>query len=82
MKKRTKEEIQQQIKGLEAEQKTLPDINFFGEDNTAMYEAMYNILEGRKTYDDYNDREGYIESAAYRAQQWLECETEENLFVF
>ena len=76
---RTQEEITRQIAGLEKMRESLPETNFFGENNWLPIDAQIDILKGG-SYDDYEDEEYSIESAALKAQDWLDDENEEDLF--
>lgn len=76
---RTKEEITRQIEGLEKMKESLPETNFFGENNWLPIDAQLDILKGG-SYEDYEDEEYHIESAALKAQDWLDDENEEDLF--
>lgn len=77
---RSQEEIKRQIEGLKKEKASLPEFNFFNENNWERIDAQLSILDGLETYEDYEEAEQRIESAAYQAQQWLDGEDDEDLF--
>lgn len=78
---RTPEEVLRQIEGLKKLKESLPQFSFFGDNNWEPIDAQLNILESRNTYEDYDAVEdGEIESAAYQAEQWLLCKSDEDLF--
>lgn len=76
---RKQEEIDRQIQGLEKMKDSLPETNFFGENNWEPIDAQLDILRGGR-YDDYRNDKDSVESAAYRAQNWLDDDNEEDLF--
>jgi len=76
---RTQEEIDIQIAGLEKMKNSLPEFNYFGENNWLPIDAKIDILSGG-SYDDYADEEYNIESAADSARDWLEYDVDEDLF--
>lgn len=73
---RTQEEIDRQIEGLDKMKESLPELNFFGENNWEPIDAQLDILGG-EDYEKYEDEEYHIESAALKAQDWLEGEDED-----
>ena len=77
---RTPDEVLRQIEGIRKQRERLPEHNFFGDDNYAAFDAQIEILQGSKTYDDYEDDESYTETEAYRAKEWLEGNSDEDLF--
>lgn len=77
---RTQEEIKRQIEGLEAMKASLPEFNFFGENNHEPIDAVISVLNGWETYEDYEDAEYSIESAVYEAESWLNGDSDEDLF--
>lgn len=79
-KSRTPEEIQRQIKGLEAMKEWLPKRNFFGDDNWGKIDAQVSILKGDKDIEDFDDAESEIHSAAYSAYNWKDGVEDEDLF--
>ncbi len=76
---RTQEEIERQIEGLEKMKESLPETNFFGENNWLPIDAQIAILKGGD-YEDYADEEYYIESSALEAKYWLDDDNEDDLF--
>lgn len=76
---KTQEEIDRQILGLRKMRETLPEYNFFGENNHLPIDAQLDILEGGE-YEDYEDEEYNIASAALEASDWLEDDNAEDLF--
>lgn len=74
------EEIQKQIEGLKKMKNTLPEYNFFGDNNWVSIDVQLDILEGVKDYDDYENDEPDIERAAYDADEWLNGDRTEDLF--
>lgn len=69
---KTKEEISKMITNLEKLRKKLPHHNFFGDDNWGLIDAQLSILKEEKTYDDYENEEYNIESAANNIKEWME----------
>lgn len=69
---KTKEQINKMIANLERLRKKLPQHNFFGDDNWEPIDAQLSILRGEKDYDDYEDEEYDIESAASNIKEWME----------
>lgn len=76
---RTQEEIERQIEGLKKQKESLPEYNFFGDNNWEMIDAQIEILNGADI-DEYCDREDYVESGATNAYDWLTDENEDDLF--
>jgi len=75
---RTQQEINFQIEGLKEEKKSLPRESVFGDDNWAIIDAMLDVLEGKEVFDeDYNID---VEYAANEAEDWLNGDSNENLF--
>lgn len=68
---RTTEEVEEMIFKLKDLRDSLPETNVFGENNWKPIDAQIDILEGG-FYEDYEDEEYSIESAAYEAKEWLE----------
>jgi hypothetical protein len=78
---RTLEEINRQIEGLQKERKSLPHHSMFGTDNWGAIDAIITILRGEKTHADFELEEDYeIESAAYNAEDWLNGNSDDDLF--
>ena len=80
MKERTKEEIDRQISGLKAEKESLPEFTIFGDNNWERIDMQIDILEGKKSYSDFEHEEPEIETVAYQTEQWLDGEDDEDLF--
>lgn len=76
---KTQEQINAQIEGLQKMKESLPEFNFFGENNWLPIDAQIDILNGGD-YEDYQDEDYSIESAADKAKDWLESDYEEDLF--
>jgi hypothetical protein len=76
---RTQEEIDRQIEGLEKMKESLPERNYFGENNWLPIDAQIDILNGAD-YEDYADEEYSIESAADKARDWMDKNDDEDLF--
>lgn len=76
---RTNQEIAQQIEGLEKMKASLPETNFFGDNNWEPIDAMIAVLNG-ESYLLFDDEEPAIESAAYEANEWLKGKTDDNLY--
>jgi hypothetical protein len=77
---RTQEEIQRQIKGLEDLKATLPEYSAFGDNNHEQIETQIGMLMGINDYDDFVNEEDNIESAAYLCKEWMEGNSDEDLF--
>lgn len=78
---RTLEQIQEQVIGLRSMKLTLPEYSMFGDNNWEAIDAQINILEGKKSLEDYDEyQEEYLFSEAERASMWLMEDIEENLF--
>lgn len=77
---RTQNEINRQIDGLKKEKELLPHYSLFGDDNWAIIDASISILTGESTYEDYENEDYDIESSAYQANEWLNGNTDEDLF--
>jgi hypothetical protein len=89
MKRRTEEEIQHQIEGLENMKKIVPERSFFGDENWKKIDAQIAVLKGnavpndyyRNEHDeDYNEGDNDIWSDAELAEQWLNGEEDNDLF--
>lgn len=85
--KRTQEEIQAQIAGLEKEKTLFPEYSKLGTPNHAMANVKIEILQGRIDLDDIDegdwdemDEDNEIYRAAEEAQDWLEGMNDEDLF--
>jgi len=87
--KKTQEEIDVQIKGLEQMKETLPPKSFFGDDNWGKIDAQISVLKGESVPDDYyvdESTEEYVDGdndiywAADDAKYWLDGNTDEDLF--
>lgn len=76
---KSQEQINAQIEGLQKMKDSLPEFNFFGENNWLPIDAQIDILKGGD-YEDYQNEEDSIESAAYQTRYWLESDDEEDLF--
>ena len=77
---RTEEEKQRQIEGLKKEKESLPEHNFFGDNNWKAIDAMISILTGENSYEDYEDDEPNVEQEAYRCKNWLDGDENDDLF--
>lgn len=77
---RTEQEKQKQIEGLKKQKETLPEFSSFGDNNWQPIDAMISMLMGLTSYKDYEDDEPNVESEAYRCQNWLDGDTNEDLF--
>ena len=83
MKKRTKEEIDRQITGLENMKNTLPETSMFGDKNWEKIDAQIAVLKGESESDDfhvdessedYRDGDNDLWSDTDRAERWLDGE--------
>lgn len=91
MKKRSKEEIEKQIAGLQAMKKRMPMHSAFGDNNHAGIEVQLDLLEGKSflsDYDEFNEDDHwfpeedleYAREQAEEADQWLSGERKDNLY--
>ena len=65
---------------MRTQKETLPEFSFFGDNNWKPIDAMISMLMGITSYKDYEDDEPNVESEAYRCKDWLDDNTEEDLF--
>ena len=78
---RTKEEIKRQVDGLEKTKKRLQENRgMFANQSIKRIEIQIAILTEKESYYDYEDAQPEIESCAYDTDQWLQGETDEDLF--
>jgi len=77
---RTLEEKQRQIEGLQKERESLPEYSYFGDNNWEAIDAVILMLKGRMTYSNYENDEYHIESAAHSCEEWLNGDSNEDLF--
>lgn len=87
MKTRTQGEIDRQIKELEIDKKNLPEFSLFGSPNHGSIDAQIGILKGEISLDDLpdgdwdeNDADNQIYIKAQEAEEWLNCEIDDDLF--
>ena len=81
MKTRTKEEVQKQVDGLKKTKERLQQNGgMFAEQYIEQIEMQIDILTGRESYADHEDDEPQMESCAYDTDQWLQGESDEDLF--
>jgi hypothetical protein len=84
MAKRTQEEINLQIEGLIKMKDKLPEFSFFGDNNWEKIDNQIKVLNGEATSDDFYIDEDSIDNSYYmsaqEAENWLNKETEEDLF--
>lgn len=77
---RTPEEIEKQVLGLQEMKKTLPQINFFGDDNWEKIDAQISVLKKEKTIDDFDEEEEELYNSVAMADEWLCGFYNEDLF--
>ena len=84
---RTKDQISRQISGLKKMKEWLPETSLFGEPNWEKIDAQVSILEGEVDFYDFDEGDwdemddiNKIYIAAEEAQQWLDEETDDDLF--
>lgn len=79
---RTAEEIKRQVDGLTAMKSTLPEFSAFGDPNWEAIDAQIEVLEGRKTLDDFNENaeHEHVYSQVMDADGWLSGHIDEDLF--
>jgi hypothetical protein len=83
--KRTEEEIQRQIDGLNAQKKWLPEFSSFGDDNWGQIAVQIEVLQGKTDLedlieDDDEDTENGLYDAAIQAEDWLDGRINDDLF--
>lgn len=81
---RSPQEIERQVAGLQAEKESLPQYNYFGGNNWALFDLMIAILKGEETYqpmdEDDEDYDEELDQAGYEASEWLAGYIQDDLF--
>jgi hypothetical protein len=86
--KRTPEEIQRQIDGLEAMKENIPEIGMMGNNHEGI-DAQIAILKDEKEVEDFyvsesdafpEEPDNYIYSLAQDAENWLNKDSDDDLF--
>lgn len=84
---RTQEEINRQIDGLKSMKSWLPETSGFGIPNWQKIDAQISILNGDETLEDFDagdweemDDDNKVYRAAEDAEQWLDGDSDEDLF--
>lgn len=87
--KKTQEETQAQIKGLEKSKLSIPKKSLFGDDNHGAIDAQIAVLKGERTpnfywvdetAEEYEDGDNDIFLAADKADEWMNGQVDGNLF--
>jgi hypothetical protein len=86
---KTQEEINRQIEGLKKMKTTLPEFSHFGDKNWEKIDAQLDVLEDKKEANDFyegesaeefEDGDNDIYNAAVEAEDWLDGNSDEDLF--
>ena len=86
---RTQKEIDRQINGLKEQRRLLPNFTLFGDNNWEQIDAQLDVLEGKKTPDDFyedetsedfNDGDNNTYFEAVKADEWFSGASDEDLF--
>lgn len=80
MAKRTQKEIDRQVAGLNKQRASLPNFSFFGDDNWKPIEMQIRIIQGKARAENYEDENDRIASMALDAEEWLNGESDDDLF--
>jgi hypothetical protein len=85
--KRTTEEINRQVEGIENMKKRLPAVSKIGTANHKMFDAQLNVLQEVEHPDEINedffdDFEQFLDvhGAAWEAQEWMDGDSNDDLF--
>ena len=77
---RTQKEIDRQINGLKEQRRLLPNFTLFGDNNWEQIDAQLDVLEGKKTSEDFNDGDNNTYFEAVKADEWFSGASDEDLF--